>query len=69
MDGRARPFGRWQSARDKTRTNKNPARWPGLFVDSHAACATAYPAQFRPGRRARDVMPAAARALVNMMAV
>ncbi len=44
MGGRAGPVGGWQSGRDETRTNKNPARWPGLFVDSHTACATAYPA-------------------------
>jgi hypothetical protein len=49
---------------------KNPARRPGFVVDSHETRATAYPAECRySGRRARDVIPAAARALVSTVAV
>jgi len=50
--------------------NKNPALRPGFIVDTHEKRATAYPAECRyNGRRARDVMPAAARALVSTVAV
>ncbi|MBS0381424.1 MAG: hypothetical protein JSR56_03235 [Proteobacteria bacterium] len=48
--------------------SKNPAHGPG-FVESDEAKkrATAYPAGCRiSGRRAREVIPAAARALVRM---
>jgi hypothetical protein len=49
---------------------KNPALRPGFIVDTHEKRATAYPAEYRyNGRRARDVMPAAARALVSTVAV
>jgi hypothetical protein len=50
--------------------NKKPGAWPGFIVDTHETRATAYPAECRyNGRRARDVMPAAMRALVKTMAV
>ncbi|MEO5829297.1 MAG: hypothetical protein ABIQ36_01890 [Rhodanobacter sp.] len=49
---------------------KNPAQGPGFVVDAPETRATAYPAEYRyNGRRARDVMPAAARALVITVAV
>jgi hypothetical protein len=49
---------------------KNPAQRPGFVVDAHETRATAYPAEYpSSGRRARDVMPAAARALVSTVAV
>jgi hypothetical protein len=49
---------------------KNPAGRPGFVVELHEQLATAYPAECRIiGRRARDVMPAAARALVSTVAV
>jgi hypothetical protein len=49
---------------------KKPGTWPGFIVDTHETRATAYPAECRyNGRRARDVMPAAARALVSTVAV
>jgi hypothetical protein len=46
---------------------KNPARRPGFHRQTAASVrATAYPAGCRmSGRRARDVIPAAARALVR----
>jgi hypothetical protein len=51
-------------------SKKNPARGPGFIVDTLETRATAYPAECRyNGRRARDVMPAAARALVSTVAV
>jgi len=50
--------------------NKKPGTRPGFIVDTHETRATAYPAECRyNGRRARDVMPAAARALVSTVAV
>jgi hypothetical protein len=50
--------------------NKKPGTGPGFIVDTHEKRATAYPAECRySGRRARDVMPAAARALVSTVAV
>jgi len=56
--------------RVKYNPQKNPAQWPGFIVDTHKKRATAYPAECRIiGRRARDVMPAAARALVSTVAV
>jgi len=40
-----------------------------VFVDTHQKRATAYPARMlRSGRRAREVMPAAMRALVRVSA-
>jgi hypothetical protein len=49
---------------------KNPALRPGFIVDTHETRATAYPAECPYiGRRARDVIPAAARALVSTLAV
>jgi hypothetical protein len=49
---------------------KNPAQRPGFIVDTHETRATAYPAECPyNGRRARDVIPAAARALVSTLAV
>jgi hypothetical protein len=49
---------------------KNPAQGPGFIVDTHETRATAYPAGCSSsGRRARDVMPAAMRALVRTLAV
>lgn len=49
---------------------KNPAQGPGFVVDTHETRATAYPTEHPVnGRRARDVMPAAARALVSTVAV
>jgi hypothetical protein len=50
--------------------NKKPGTWPGFIVDTHETRATAYPAECRyNGRRARDVIPAAMRALVRTLAV
>jgi hypothetical protein len=50
--------------------HKNPAQRPGFVVDAPETRATAYPAKCPyNGRRARDVMPAAARALVSTVAV
>jgi hypothetical protein len=49
---------------------KKPGALAGFFRQCTCTCATAYPAKYRlSGRRARDVMPAAARALVNTVAV
>jgi hypothetical protein len=49
---------------------KKPGCRPGFVVDTHETRATAYPAECRTsGRRARDVMPAAMRALVSTVAV
>jgi hypothetical protein len=46
---------------------KKPGVGPGLLVVWHETRATAYPAEIRgSGRRAREVMPAAMRALVSM---
>ncbi len=51
-------------------SNKKPGTQAGFIVESHVTRATAYPAECRyNGRRARDVMPAAARALVSTVAV
>jgi len=49
---------------------KNKTRREGrVFVDTHEERATAYPAWLqRSGRRAREVMPAAMRALVRVSA-
>lgn len=79
MDGRFLLLRRWTCAqttgsgvdRDEFHATKNPARWPGLFVVAlDARAATAYPAECRTsGRRAREVMPAAMRALVSTVAV
>jgi len=50
--------------------NKNPARWPGFSSIRMQQRATAYPAGCpSSGRRAREVMPAAMRALVRTLAV
>jgi hypothetical protein len=50
--------------------NKKPGAMAGFVVDAHETRATAYPAEYpSSGRRARDVMPAAARALVSTVAV
>jgi hypothetical protein len=50
--------------------NKKPGTQAGFVVDAHETRATAYPAECPyNGRRARDVMPAAARALVSTVAV
>jgi hypothetical protein len=44
-------------------------RWAGFFVETHESCATTYPAVVVGyGRRAREVMPAAMRALVRISA-
>jgi hypothetical protein len=68
MDGRV-----WFLQMDLREINsktKKPGAWPGFIVDTHETRATAYPAECRyNGRRARDVMPAAARALVSTVAV
>jgi hypothetical protein len=49
---------------------ENPARWPGFSSIRMQQRATAYPAGCSSsGRRARDVMPAAMRALVRTLAV
>ncbi|MDE1894613.1 MAG: hypothetical protein KGH90_09835 [Xanthomonadaceae bacterium] len=49
---------------------KKPDSRAGFIVDTHEKRATAYPAECRyNGRRAREVMPAAARALVSTVAV
>jgi hypothetical protein len=49
---------------------KKPGTWPGFIVETHETRATAYPAECRyNGRRARDVIPAAIRALVRTLAV
>jgi hypothetical protein len=54
----------------KTERPKAKTRREGrVFVDTTITCATAYPATCLPGRRARDVMPEAARALVSTVAV
>jgi hypothetical protein len=46
---------------------KKPGAGPGLLSWLHETRATAYPAGMRDsGRRAREVMPAAMRALVSM---
>jgi hypothetical protein len=47
---------------------KKPGAWAGFFVDSCEECATGYPALkgHGSGRRARDVIPAAMRALVTI---
>jgi hypothetical protein len=51
-------------------TNKKPGARAGFVVDAPETRATAYPAEYPyNGRRARDVMPAAARALVSTVAV
>jgi hypothetical protein len=49
----------------KFETQKQKTRREGrVFVDTHETRATAYPARIqRPGRRAREVIPAAMRAL------
>jgi len=50
--------------------NKKPGTLAGFIVDTHETRATAYPAECRSsGRRARDVIPAAMRALVKTLAV
>jgi hypothetical protein len=50
-------------------SSKNPQKKPGVgrvFVKQRKKRATAYPAEISgPGRRAREVMPAAMRALVG----
>src|SRR5690348_14980926 len=49
--------------------NKKPGTRPGFCRSDCATRATAYPAIFRnPDRRAREVIPAAKRALVRMIA-
>jgi len=46
---------------------KKPGAAAGFFVDTREECATAYPAESDiSGRRAREVMPAAMRALVTI---
>ncbi|MEO6341984.1 MAG: hypothetical protein ABIO49_02435 [Dokdonella sp.] len=46
---------------------KKPGALAGFFVDSCDEFATAYPAEMDvSGRRAREVMPAAMRALVTI---
>jgi hypothetical protein len=49
------------------RRSKQKTRHSGrVFVETHETSATAYPARKQiPGRRAREVMPAAMRALVR----
>jgi hypothetical protein len=55
--------------KSKTKTKK-PGAKAGFIVDTHETRATAYPAECPyNGRRARDVIPAAARALVSTLAV
>jgi len=47
-----------------TREKQKTRREGRVFVDTHETRATAYPARIkRSGRRAREVMPAAMRAL------
>jgi hypothetical protein len=49
---------------------KKPGTGPGFLVDADEMRATAYPAEYPMyGRRARDVIPAAMRALVKTTAV
>jgi hypothetical protein len=49
---------------------KKPGAGPGFLVDAYEQRATAYPAEYPMyGRRARDVIPAAIRALVKTTAV
>jgi hypothetical protein len=49
---------------------KKPGTWPGFIVGAYELRATAYPAEYPMyGRRARDVIPAAMRALVKTTAV
>jgi hypothetical protein len=49
---------------------KKPGTGPGFLVDAYEKRATAYPAEYPMyGRRARDVIPAAIRALVKTTAV
>jgi hypothetical protein len=55
---------------ENTFQNKKTRHMAGFIVDTHETRATAYPAECRyNGRRARDVMPAAMRALVRTLAV
>jgi hypothetical protein len=63
---------KWRSDIDLLQSkNKKPGAEAGFVVDAHVKTrATAYPAEYPyNGRRARDVMPAAARALVSTVAV
>jgi hypothetical protein len=59
--------GPWRKEESKT---KKPGAWPGFLVDTNETRATAYPANGPMyGRRAREVIPAAIRALVRTIAV
>jgi hypothetical protein len=60
---------KWERFRKKDSQKQKPGAKAGFFVDSQTTRATAYPATCLPGRRARDVMPEAARALVSTVAV
>jgi hypothetical protein len=62
--------GPWRKVRITESETKKPGTGPGFLVDSHETRATAYPAEYPMyGRRARDVIPAAMRALVKTTAV
>jgi len=59
------PWVEWQELE-----TKKPGTGPGFLVDADEMRATAYPAEYPMyGRRARDVIPAAIRALVKTTAV
>jgi hypothetical protein len=62
-------FARREAAYSETQKQKTRRRGR-VFVDAHEKRATAYPAWLQgSGRRAREVMPAAMRALVRVSAV
>jgi len=57
-------FARMEPCTGKTAETKKTRREGRVFVDTHETRATAYPARIKhSGRRAREVMPAAMRAL------
>ena len=57
-------FARMEPRTGKTAGKQKTRREGRVFVDTHETRATAYPARIKhSGRRAREVMPAAMRAL------
>jgi hypothetical protein len=67
------PCGPWEKVRkaeNQESETKKPGAGPGFLVDAYEQRATAYPAECPMyGRRAREVIPAAIRALVKTTAV
>jgi hypothetical protein len=67
------PWGPWKKVRkagNQESETKKPGAGPGFLVDAYEKRATAYPAECPMyGRRAREVIPAAIRALVKTTAV